>query len=137
MTKNLRKAAEDAFIASISAGNTTMKAADAAGVDRVTVYRWLQVDPALLARFEDAKKCRMTILDDAMFATAVNGSAALQIFLACNWDPARYKNTQYVDAQIKPGGPVTRLSPSELARIAKGENVVKVLADRKDFKGDK
>lgn len=133
LLSKVRAATQDTFIRSISAGNTTVKASEQAGVDRSTIYGWLREDATFQDRFIKAKTSRTVMLEDAMFATALSGNAAMQIFLACNMMPDRYRNTQYVDAQIKPGGPVTRLSPRELARVAAGENVVKVLADRKDF----
>lgn len=124
-----------AFVENVRQGNTLAKSAELVGVSRQTLYRWFDEDAAFDHAVEKAKVARMRILEESMYSTAVSGSVPMLIFLACNWAPDKYRNTQYVDASIKPGVGVQKFTPAELARIAAGEKPALVLKGRKTFDG--
>lgn len=119
-----------AFLTNIEQGVTITKAAELCGISRNAFYEWLKADAVFAAAFEQAKSKRIVVLEEAMFATAASGSVPMLIFLACNWSPEKYRNTQYVDASIKAGSAINRFTVTELARIARGEDPKKVLESR-------
>jgi hypothetical protein len=71
------------------------------GITRQTYYNWLKKNKKFKKQVEEILKGRNEILEDVMMKTALKGNPTMQIFLACNWMPEKYRNIQKVDIEGK------------------------------------
>jgi len=83
-----------AITESLSTGVSITQACLGAGIARETFYLWLK-DKRFAQAVEIAKRSRCVVLEDAMHKTALGGNATMQIFLACNLMPEKYKSVNH------------------------------------------
>lgn len=88
---------QEAFLEVIAAGGRDPAAAEAAGVHRVTAYRWKKHDPEFKARYDTARQVRLDHLVKEAERRAMNGSDRLLEFLLCNYAPDKFSNKQKVE----------------------------------------
>jgi hypothetical protein len=84
-----------ALVDSLGNGVSITNACIGADVDRTTFYRWYWNDKRFAKAVENAKKSRCVTLEEAMHSTALKGNATMQIFLACNLMPDKYKSVNH------------------------------------------
>lgn len=87
VTQQAKKAA---FLAAYARQGNISGAAKAAGIDRVTHYRWL-VDPVYAQAFQEAGEDAIDSLEAVARERAFAGSDVLLIFLLKAARPARYR----------------------------------------------
>ena len=83
------------IIESLSTGVSVSKACKGAKLSRNAFYQYLIKDKSFRDAVEIAKKSRCVVIEDAMFKTAEAGNATIQIFLACNLMPEKYKSVNH------------------------------------------
>lgn len=88
------------FLEFLSISPSITYAAVKTGISRRTYYNWIK-DKKFKKAVDEILKKRCEILEDVMYQTAMKGNPTLQIFLACNWMPEKYKNIQKVDIEGK------------------------------------
>ena len=71
-------------------GNGTGAACDHAGIDRATLWRWCKDEPTLKKRLEAAMLARNDMVEDRLFAAAIDGDVKAQIFWLSRRDPTRW-----------------------------------------------
>ena len=104
-------------------------AANAAGVDRKTVYRHYREQPDFAEAWDDAKASAIEILEAEAWSRARKTSDTLIIFLLKAHKPAMYRE-RYEVAQTNLNINWDDLTENELERIAAGEDAATVLASR-------
>ena len=88
-----RRGPEDrqAFLTALAAGQSVTAAAEAAGIDRKTAYRWRDAQPDFAASWEDALEDGTDHLEDEALRRAFAGSDLLLIFLLKARRPKKYR----------------------------------------------
>lgn len=84
------------FLEAIAAGMNFSEAAQHAGVDRVTTYRWRK-DPAFQAEVDKAKEVSIEALEREAHRRAMRGSDRMLEFLLVNRAPDKYSNSRKID----------------------------------------
>jgi len=127
------------FLKSFARYGIIKTAAQAAGVDRSTVWRWREGDPAFAEAYAAAAQEAVDVLERAAWGRAVQGvrqpdgsvkhSDALLTFLLKARDPARFGDLQRVqvrsqvavDAQLRVAAEegTEQLSPEEIQRLSR------------------
>lgn len=92
-----------AVVATLQAGGTFEMAAQAASIDRSTVWQWRQDDPQFMADCERALNSRIRIVEDALYAKAVGGNTTAAIFWLCNRVPERWRHVQNIQLEHSGG----------------------------------
>ena len=87
--QNQQKAA---VIESLLGGVLVSQAAKAAGVDRVTVWRWRQHDEQFDAAYDAAMLSRIATIEDALYTQAVKGNVGAMCFWLANRCPERWQH---------------------------------------------
>lgn len=92
---------KSAIITSIKDGATITAACKAANISRGTLFNWRKVDEEFDGTIEDAKKSRVSMVEDALFVNALKGNAAAMIFYLKNKggykdSPLMEQHTHYV-----------------------------------------
>jgi len=95
-TKKLQK---EAFLKSLEGGVTIKDAAEAAGVSRVTAWRWRK-SKAFLKKVLAIIDSRTQTVEDALFATALKGNVIAQIFWLKNRASDRWKDVKEVGGSL-------------------------------------
>lgn len=98
---NTREQIKKILIKNIELGNSVMKACENANINRDTFYAWYRSDKNFREEVEKAKLSRCIILEEAMFKSALEGNVTMQIFLACNWMPDKYKNLHKIENKLE------------------------------------
>ena len=104
-------------------------AANAAGIDRKTVYRHYREQPDFAEAWDDAKASAIEILEAEAWQRARKQSDTLIIFLLKAHKPAMYRE-RYEVSQTSVNINWDDLTENELERIAAGESPAAVLASR-------
>lgn len=88
-----RRGPEDrqAFLTALAAGQSVTAAAEAAGIDRKTPYRWRDAEPVFAAGWDDALEDGTDRLEDEALRRAFSGSDLLLIFLLKARRPKKYR----------------------------------------------
>jgi len=74
-----RKKQMDVIVANLVEGTTIMAACEAADVGATrTFYEWLRLYPKFKKAVDQAKESRMTIMEDAVYKTGVQGNVTAQ-----------------------------------------------------------
>lgn len=120
-----------AFLAALAETGNVSRAATAAGVERMTVYRWRDEDEEFAAAWERSKRVGMGLLEDEALRRAHDGtekpvfhqgfqcgtireySDTLTIFLLKAHDP-KYREKTGLELTGANGGPV-QMSDSQMA----------------------
>ena len=68
------------FIDTLEAQGTVLRAAKAAGVSRMTAYRWREADHELASLWDDAMETAVDAGESALYQKAVNGDTICMIF---------------------------------------------------------
>jgi len=130
-----------AFLAAYAECGTITQAAEIAGIDRVTHYRWLKDDPEYAKAFEEAHEKSVERLEQEARRRAVEGweepvfhkgkvvgkvrkySDTLLIFLLKGAAPEKYKDrvanehSGKVEADVNVVHDLRKLDPKELAEL--------------------
>lgn len=98
-----RRGPEDrqAFLMALAAGQSVTAAAEAAGIDRKTAYRWRDAEPDFAAGWEDALEDGTDRLEDEALRRAFAGSDLLLIFLLKARRPRKYCDRHRVEHEAK------------------------------------
>ncbi len=96
--KERRAEQKAAIVKSLEAGQTIVKAAEAAGCHRRTVYTWLVVDPEFKLAVDVAMTSRVRIVEDALYVKAVGGHVTAQIFWLINRSD-RWRDVRHVQVE--------------------------------------
>lgn len=80
-----------AFLTALAAGQSVTAAAEAAGIDRKTAYRWRDAEPDFADAWEDALEDGTDRLEDEALRRAYNGSDTMVIFLLKARRPKKYR----------------------------------------------
>ena len=68
------------FIETLAAQGTVSHAAQAAGVSRMTAYRWREVDREFAARWDEAHENAVDVVESVLYQTALSGNIVAIIF---------------------------------------------------------
>lgn len=112
-TKETKKRQKEAFLKSLESGVTIKDAAEAAGVSRVTAWRWRKsktFKKKVLAIIDS----RTQTVEDALFATALKGNVTAQIFWLKNRASDRWKDVKEVAGSLE-------LTFANLMKLKKGQ----------------
>jgi len=96
-TKRLQK---EAFLKSLERGVTVKDAAEAAGVSRVTAWRWRK-SKTFLMKVLAIIDSRTQTVEDALYATALKGNVIAQIFWLKNRASDRWKDVKEVGGSLE------------------------------------
>ena len=90
-TNETKKRQKEAFLKSLEDGATIIDSAKAAGISRVTAWRWRKSK-----RFKEKVlviiDSRTQVVEDALYATALGGNVGAQIFWLKNRAKDRWKD---------------------------------------------
>ena len=75
--------------------------ARAVGIERTTVYKTMKKDGGFKQAVEDIQNEKLDIVEDRLFALAVDGNLGAIIFTLTNERGEKWKNTQKVDGTHK------------------------------------
>jgi len=78
------------FLEKVAGGMRFTSASKAAGVDRSTVYNWLQKDPEFAEAYKQAEVAQIELVEDALIQQCLKGNATCLIFFLTNRAPDRY-----------------------------------------------
>ena len=142
--QNMEPGRQDALIATLAATGNVSAACQACGIGRRTYYHWME-DPAFVERVTDAKDEAADALEAEARRRAHEGtekpvyqggrrvgtireySDTLLIFLLKGCRPEKYR--ERADS-LNLNVDLSKLSEEQLARLAKGESPVAVVAAR-------
>ncbi len=82
--------AKEKFLASHMLGNSVVKAAMVAGVDRRTIYRWRDSDPEFAKAWREARDGLVEDLEMEAYKRAFGGNDRLLMFLLKSYKPVTY-----------------------------------------------
>ena len=86
------KKRKTAFLAALSKGWSVSRAAQEAGVDRTTVYKWRDRSKTFAAQWREAVENGTDLLEDIAHKRAFEGSDTLLIFMLKARRPEKYKD---------------------------------------------
>lgn len=97
MPRRLRftKRRKDQFVGMVEDGNTIVSICEAIGIDPSTYRHHRRHDPDFAERVDEAKAFRNTLVEDALYMTALTGNTTAQIFWLCNRSPEEWKSVQH------------------------------------------
>jgi hypothetical protein len=103
----------EAFIRFIRKGSSAAEAARAIGVDRATVYRWRDADPAFKAAWLDAAETITEEIESALARNALAGDTVSQIFWLKAHRPDIYNRKQVVSIGGEENAPPVLLAAGQ------------------------
>jgi len=74
-------------------------AAQAVGINKLTVYRWRDSDPAFASAMAEAMEDAKEIMENSVYEDALNGNTLLKMFWLKRHDPA-YRDKVNVDINV-------------------------------------
>ena len=90
-----------AYVESLKNGTTRQEAADAAGVDRSTLWQWAKDDQVFAKAIEIALESRITVVEDALYRDATSESGnqrtIAKIFWLKNRGRGKWKDKQDIE----------------------------------------
>ena len=89
-----RAASQSRFLAAYQSGATTRQAAQIAGVDRATFYRWRDSDPEFAQAWLESHDKSMEDLEVQAYKRAIQGNDRLLMFLLKSHMPLTYNKRQ-------------------------------------------
>ena len=98
MTEKERREKRRVIIESLENGSTRTAAAKQARIERKTFYNWMATSKKFARRINEALLSQVSVVEDALYKTAVEGSVAAQKFFLCNRASKRWK--ERVEQQI-------------------------------------
>lgn len=98
MTEKERRERRRVIIENLENGGTRTAAAKQAGIGRRTFYHWMGTSKNFAKRVDEALLTQVSVVEDALYKTAVQGSVAAQKFFLCNRAHKRWK--ERVEQQI-------------------------------------
>jgi hypothetical protein len=121
-----KKHKKQIIIKSLSGGSSVTTACMGADCSRDSFYEWLKNDKTFAKAVDTAKKSRCVVLEDAMFKTAINGNATMQIFLSCNLMPEKFKSVNHqvltFSKEIEEGKKVLSEALDDMQKKARKKN---------------
>ena len=108
MTEKERREKRRVIIESLENGSTRTAAAKQAGIGRRTFYHWMAASKKFANRVNEALLTQVSVVEDALYKTAVEGSVAAQKFFLCNRASKRWKDR--IEEKIEHSGEVTVIS---------------------------
>ena len=91
MTEKERRQRRRVIIENLENGGTRTAAAKQAGIGRRTFYHWMATSKSFARRVNEALLTQVSVVEDALYKTAVQGSVAAQKFFLCNRARKRWK----------------------------------------------
>lgn len=123
------KGRKRAFLAALSKGWSVSRAAQEAGVDRTTVYKWRERSAAFGRDWDFAFEAGTDLLEDIAHKRAFEGSDTLLIFMLKARRPHKFRDNATVEITGKDGGPLVVRYPVKAEDPEKWENAFSVPAD--------
>lgn len=99
-TNETKKRQKEAFLKSLESGATIKDSCEAAGISRVTAWRWRkskQFKAKVLAIIDS----RTQTVEDALYASALKGNVIAQIFWLKNRASDRWKDVKEVGGSLE------------------------------------
>jgi hypothetical protein len=122
---------QDRFIELLAVTFSVTSAAQGAGIDRSTAYRYKYEHPEFAARWDDALNSAIDRLEKAAYERAVNTSDTLAIFLLKTRRPDLYRDQQHVNTTQFTIN-YSDLTQPQLERLANGEDPATVISTKRD-----
>jgi len=116
MTEKERTEKRKVIIENLENGSTRTAAAKQARIDRKTFYHWAAASKKFARRINEALLSQVSVIEDALYKTAVEGNVAAQKFFLCNRASKRWK--ERIEERIEHSG---KLEPLKVI-IEKGKD---------------
>ena len=112
---------QEIFLKKLAMTANVSESAEAAKVDRTTVYQWKKEDPAFAAAWEAAIEISCDELEAKAFERAKRKSDTLLIFLLKAHRPERYRETSRHEVTGANGGPIQSAATIDLKKLTPEE----------------
>jgi hypothetical protein len=99
-------AKQEAFLAELTRTLSIAPACERSGVDRKSVYRWMDADPGFKQAVHDAQEQAVDVLEHCAYGRALAGNAMLMMFILNGRRSSIYKYTSRIEHTGPGGGPV-------------------------------
>jgi len=99
--KKLTNRKKEQFLFLLAAGNTIVSICEALEIDPSTYRKERGVDKDFADNVDDVKTYRCTLVEDALYGTAMAGNVTAQIFFLCNRAPDKWQNVNKVQAKVE------------------------------------
>lgn len=87
----------DIFLDAIMQGHTVTSACKAVGISRPTYYVWRNRDDDFRKRADKALLSQVSIVEEALYRTAIAGSVNAQVFILCNRARDRWQHVAKIE----------------------------------------
>jgi len=89
-----------AVLKQLEEGSSIIAACEATNVPRRSFYNWMNDDPDFQGDVFTILNGRTTIVEDALFGSALRGNVTAQIFWLCNRGGGRWRHVQQLEHKV-------------------------------------